>query len=177
MSVQLVSKSAYARHRGCDEKAVRKAVLEGRISLIDGKIDPAVADVQWERNTRARVNQKTLASSPPSSEAQAPRLVDPTYQQFRARREEAEAQIAEMNAAKMRGGMVLRDDVDRGVFDVSRQLRDRLATCGRRISSELVGLKTAEEFEQVIAREIHIALAELTLAFREALGSAPKAAR
>jgi hypothetical protein len=32
MAVELISKTAYARLRGCDEKAVRKAVAEGRIS-------------------------------------------------------------------------------------------------------------------------------------------------
>src|SRR3989344_8607738 len=63
MAVQLLSKAAYARRRGCDEKAVRKAIAEGRISLIDGKIDPEVADIQWAKNTRARADSKRTAGA------------------------------------------------------------------------------------------------------------------
>ena len=67
MAVTLLTKSAYARHRGCDEKAVRKAVAEGRISTIerDGKqlIDPAVADIQWAANTRARADSASKAAA------------------------------------------------------------------------------------------------------------------
>ena len=47
MAVQLMSKAAYARHRGCDEKAVRKAITDGRISTIGGKIDPEVDITIW----------------------------------------------------------------------------------------------------------------------------------
>ena len=65
MAVQLLSKAAYARHRGCDEKAVRKAIAERRISLIDGKIDPEVADIQWAKNTRARADSKRTEPSLP----------------------------------------------------------------------------------------------------------------
>jgi|SRR5689334_15596878 len=52
-----LTKRAYAKHReekygSCSESAVRKAVKTGRISTRpDGKIDPAVADRQWARNT------------------------------------------------------------------------------------------------------------------------------
>ncbi len=58
VAVELITLAAYARHRGCDEKAVRKAIAEGRITAIerDGRkwIDRDVADIQWARNTRAR---------------------------------------------------------------------------------------------------------------------------
>ena len=61
MPVTLITPTAYARHRGCDEKAVRKAIAAGRISTIDGKIDPAVADIQWAQNTRARADSRRKA--------------------------------------------------------------------------------------------------------------------
>ncbi|MGB6054610.1 MAG: elements of external origin, partial [Burkholderiaceae bacterium] len=50
----MLTQAEYAKRRGCSAVAVHKAVKAGRISLIDGKIDPAVADIQWGRNTRAR---------------------------------------------------------------------------------------------------------------------------
>lgn len=56
MAVTLITPTAYARHRGCDEKAVRKAIAAARISTINGMVDPAVADIQWAQNTRARAD-------------------------------------------------------------------------------------------------------------------------
>jgi len=200
MAVTLLSKSAYARHRGCDEKAVRKAINEGRISLINGKIDPDVADIQWAKNTRARVSQGGTSSGTGSagqadlvsmaggaaagtSGADASVIqsssdkpgTDPTYMQFRMRREEADAQIAEMNAGKMRGTMLMRDDVDRAMFEVGRELRDTLTACARRIASEVAALPTAEACEEVIDREHRIALQLLVTSYREKVGASTKA--
>lgn len=183
MTVQLVSKAAYARHRGCDEKAVRKAINEGRISLIDGKIDPAVADIQWARNTRARVSQSAQAS-----QLQLDQDVDqdvataktssaePGYMAFRSRREEADAQIAEMKAAEMRGTMLMRQDVDRAMFEIGREIRDRLAACSKRIGAEVVAAQTAEACEAIVEREHRIVLEMLVTAFREKVGTAAKVA-
>jgi len=206
MAVTLLSKSAYARHRGCDEKAVRKAINEGRISLINGKIDPDVADIQWAKNTRARVSQGSAAGGASSGTSGTgggtgqPDLVgeggtsapgagsaasqpgsdksgtDPTYMQFRMRREEADAQIAEMNAGKMRGTMLMRDDVDRAMFEVGRELRDTLTACARRIASEVASLPTAEACEEVIDREHRIALQLLVTSYREKVGAGTKGA-
>lgn len=40
-----LSRRAYARHRGCAESAVRKALASGRIGLEpDGTIDPVKVD-------------------------------------------------------------------------------------------------------------------------------------
>lgn len=50
-----ISQADYARHRGCSQTAVRKAIKDGRIEpLPDGRIDPIKADEQWARNTRRR---------------------------------------------------------------------------------------------------------------------------
>ena len=47
-----ISRRAYARHRGCSEFAVRKAIAEGRIAVeADGLIDAAMADQEWLNNT------------------------------------------------------------------------------------------------------------------------------
>ena len=193
MAVTLLSKAAYARHRGCDEKAVRKAITEKRISAIGGTIDPEVADIQWAKNTRARVSQSSgnsaqveigmdgeaIAAAPGPVNTASPvgadkPSADPSYMQFRMRREEADAQIAEMNAGKMRGAMLMRDDVDRAMFEVGRELRDTLTACARRIASEVAALGTAEACEEVIDREHRIALQLLVTSCREKVGAGTK---
>ena len=60
--VNLMTQAQYAEHRGCSRVAVHKAVKEKRISLIDGKIDAAVADIQWAANTRARAPSSPAAT-------------------------------------------------------------------------------------------------------------------
>lgn len=190
MAVQLLTKSAYARHRGCDEKAVRKAILEGRISSIDGKIDPEVADIQWARNTRARVpaggaggggsgaggsdllNHAPEPSAPAGTpQAGVPPAADSGYVSLRARREAADAERAEIETAKLKGAMVMREDVDRGLFAIGREVRDHLSGCARRIASEVAGINTTEGCEAVIDREHRIVMELLVKLIREKVGA------
>lgn len=192
----LLTQAEYARSRkerglpGGSREAVRKAVDEGRISAFgpDKLLDKALADSQWERNTRTRVSPSSAAGPSPqlgldATPDPAPESIDPPagkaaadpgYMQFRSRREEADAQIAEMNAAKMRGSMLMRQDVDRAMFEIGREIRDRLTACARRIASEVASINTAEGCESVVDREHRIVLELLVTAFREKIGAPMK---
>lgn len=190
--VNLMTQSEYALHRGCSAVAVHKAVKGGRISLINGKIDPTVADIQWQQNTRARQSNQTraaepdllasadVAPAPAAGPAQAPAPqqapADNGYNEARTRRERAEAEEAEMRTAKIRGTMVLREDVDRAMFEILREVRDRLTACARRVASEVATIATAEGCETVLDREHRIVLELLVTSFREKVGAPPKAA-
>lgn len=170
MAVRLLSKAAYARHRGCDEKAVRKAIAEGRISAIDGKIDPEVADIQWAKNTRARgdsgraVAGNTVeagqgmpaASEAPSGPESGPAA--PGYADYRAIREKAEAEMAQRANAKDAGLLVERSRVERGMYDVMRAFRDSVMTIGQRSAPRCIGLADARDIEHVITDETRKAL-------------------
>jgi len=169
MAVQLISKAAYARHRGCDEKAVRKAIAEGRISLIDGKIDPDVADIQWAKNTRARADSKRTAAagagaapggetsaSGPDSAPGAPAPAG--YTDYRAIREKADAEMAQRANLKDAGLLVERHQVQRGIFDVVRAFRDSVMVIGQRAAPRCIGLGDSREIEHVIVDETRKAL-------------------
>jgi hypothetical protein len=175
--VELVTRAEYARRRGCSEAAVHKAIEAGRISLIGDKIDPAVADVQWRQNTRARTRNANSDSVPNAAPgAGAGRGASDTtggYADARARREHAEAELAEMEAATMRRSLVLRSDVDRGIFEAGREFRDRLTSCASRMAAEVAGLATADACHAVIEREHREALEQMAKAVREKLGPSP----
>ena len=192
--VNLLTQSEYAKHRGCSAVAVHKAVKAGRISLIDDKIDPVVADIQWAQNTRARQTPRADATAgpdllasdagdsnqAPSNGSTAPATavtapVDNGYTEARTRRERAEAEEAEMRTAKIRGAMVMREDVDRAIFEIGRELRDRLVDCARRMASEVASISTAEACEAVIDREHRIVLELLVTSFREKVGAPVRA--
>ena len=68
-------------------------------------------------------------------------------------REAAEAQIARLKLAEMRGEVVKKTEVDRAAFDAARALRDGLTNCSRRLGATVAVLTTPEECAAAIARE------------------------
>lgn len=163
----LISQAEYARRRGVAKSAVAKAVAEGRITLIDGKVDEEVANIQWERNTRARAasgQPRGHVSTPPASllddaqrdaaPAPAPPAPQPDtgYSAARARREQAEAETAEIQLAKLRGELCSAQDVARGGFEAARELRDALESSVNSLAAEVAGLSTADACAQVLRR-------------------------
>lgn len=167
--VELVSQAEYARRRGVAKSAVAKAVAEGRITLIDGKVDPAVADIQWAQNTRARADSRRTGA-PDGTEggvgtgealATAPGPAapgEPTYNDFRTRREKADAEMAERANLREAGLVLDRKSTERGVFDVMRSFRDAVQTVGPRAAPRCIGLGDARQIEHVITEEIRRAL-------------------
>lgn len=168
MAVTLLTKAAYARHRGCDEKAVRKAIEENRISLIDGKIDPAVADIQWAQNTRARAGAGRQAGadllgdgagaptvpSTPTAALPAPTGSAPGYQDHRARTEAATAEMKEMEAGKMAGRLIVRNSTERAIFDTFRQLRDAVMASAPRAAPKVIGMNDSRDIERILTDEL-----------------------
>lgn len=145
----LISQADYARHRKCSRAAVTDAVKAGRISLIDGKIDPEVADIQWLKNTR---NPKPA----PTDEAllTAPTLVadcaitQTAYdlQLSRAKREYHEANIAEMKERQRAGELVELQQVHLAYTTLAAQLRAAL----ERIPDKLAPRLAAESDEHTV---------------------------
>lgn len=174
MAVQLITVSAYARHRGCDEKAVRKAIEERRITPIPGKngrnmIDPAVADIQWAQNTRARADSsRATASNAPAiglgslaasealtaPDAAASTAQDAGYSHYRSlEAKEAWEKKRRENMVAV-GKLVDRELVERAVFDSFRTLRDAALAVSQRAAPRCIGLADARDIEHVIADEI-----------------------
>jgi hypothetical protein len=190
----LLTQADYARHReslglpGGTREAVRLAVKEGRISTIDGRIHPVIADAEWVKNTRARVSPQAAAKSPgpndlvgqagtpaadppPVGAAAAP--ADTSYTAARARREQAEADLAEMNAKKARGELVAWEDVVRGGFEVGRDLRDTMDSAVNSLSAELAVVATADQCADILRRH-HRAIADVLIrSWREKIGPVP----
>lgn len=84
-------------------------------------------------------------------------------------REAAEAQMARLKLAEMKGKFLVKDDFERHLFNAGRMLRDTLTNCARRIGAEVSGLSSAEACEAVIDREHRAALASFAQALRHTL--------
>lgn len=174
MAVALITPTAYARHRGCDEKAVRKAIAANRISTIGGMVDAAVADIQWLQNTRARVKSAptavevfdVLPAAAMGAEARAagatwnppPDSTSDTFGQgyanHRARRERAEAERAELETARLAGRVLDRERAERGTFDAFRSLRDAAFAAVKTQARRVVGLTEIREIELALEDDL-----------------------
>ena len=163
MPVELITQAEYARRRGVDPTTVRDAIKAGRITLIEGKIDPAVADIQWQRNTRARVSASAPAAAP------APAVIgdiadDADYWVSRAKRERAEAELAELKLAEQRQELIRMNAVRAALASVFSATRDSLLQIAPRIAPVAAAETDAAKVHDLVQAEIHQALSQLTAA-------------
>lgn len=178
MTVELISQADYARRRGVDPTTVRDAIRAGRITTIAGPsgkpmIDPAVADIQWQSNTRPRA-----ASRPPAGLMTAPAAGDGVasggddkpvggendYWVSRARRERAEAETAEIKLAELQGDVIRVAAVRSALASVISATRDSLMQLPARLAPVLAAETSAARIHDALQAEIHQALAQLTAA-------------
>ena len=149
-----LSNRQYAKHRGVTENAIRKAIKEGRISqTANGKIDPVIADQQWDKNSDpAQVNRIKGNSDDQHSS---------TYQQSRAIREAYNARMAKLQFEKETGKLISSEQVRMDAFNAGRIVRDRLLNIPDRIIPQLIGKTDVKEMEKLLQSELIAALNEL----------------
>ena len=171
---ELMSQSAYAALRGVSKQAISKLVIAGKITLVNGKIDPSIADMQLSRELDP-ARAKTLRGMPggqggggasatpappsaPGDGSPTAIVVDiNTYAGARAIREKAEAQRAVLEYERLRGAVVDVDGVHRAAHEVARQLRDSLLGASIRIGPGLVNLSDPAE----IVRRLEVEMRQI----------------
>lgn len=161
---ELISQAEYARRRGVDPTSVRDAIRAGRITLIEGKIDPSVADVQWQTNTRrrARAVDETPAAHPVLGEGgYAYTGAVPDYNESRARREAAEAEKAELELAQLRGQLVSVDEVRASLQRRIAGVREALLQLPARVVPLLVANPDAASMDRLLREELTAAMQQI----------------
>jgi hypothetical protein len=187
----LLSGRKYADHRKVSHTAVQKAIREGRISTVDGKIDPKIADAEWDSRTALDKPSNSVVGSPKhrrgKNEAPAPALDETTilrtaeragrkgggngdgsnvssaiaYADARADRETARARLAELELQEARRILVRADEVEAAAFGSSRKARDKLLSMPNRIASKLAAVDDADEIKRLLLDEIELVCYEL----------------
>ena len=173
--VDLISQAEYARRRGVAKSAVAKAVKEGRITLVEGRIHPDLADLEWAKNTRARADagrpageQSTDMGEAHQAANNAPQAPDSAstakddYQALRVRREMAVVEREERENAREAGLLVSRSAVRTAVFDAFRALRDEILSVPVRAAPAapaVIGLGDSRDIERVFTDELRKAFA------------------
>ncbi|TCS37474.1 hypothetical protein EDC30_104278 [Paucimonas lemoignei] len=162
---ELITKAAYARRRGVSPAAVTKAVKSGRITEIDGKIDPDVADIQWSRNTdvaqSARTSDSILKSPTSTKESRQEGQEDSAILVARTRTEIARAELFEIEIAEKRGTLVLAEGVKKAAFEKARIVRSALEGLPDRLAPVLAAETDPARCHQLMMAEIKRVLREL----------------
>lgn len=159
----LVNLSEYGRKRGVSTEAVRRAIQSGRIKNAvsrdakgNPKIDPAIADQEWEANTsdnrgwNARENAKVTAEKDTQ--------VSGTLNQSRAIKEAYLARLAKLEYEEKSGKLVPAADVKNEAFKVARVVRDNMLNIPDRISAELAATTDTVQIHKLLTDEIRKAL-------------------
>jgi len=163
----LTTIAKWAETLGISRQQGYAAIDRCEIPVTDGKVDVEYATMLYRRGTRARAGTKPgkNGASSASLENEDPASAGAGYETSRARREAAEAEIAEIKLAELAGKYLLKADVDAAVFGIVRALRDGMTNCALRIAGDVVGLADAGACEAVIEREHRQLLENLVHAF------------
>jgi hypothetical protein len=187
----LMSLAEYARHRGCNLKAVQFAVIRGRITRRDdGQIESDQADADWEKNTNhanARYGPKKKARRDPQvdaeagvrraatwaakhhAEAEAAPLGDMSRQSSalnfasaRAAREIYEARLKKLEFEERQGNLLNKRSVEVAQFNRGRVLRDALFNIPNRMAAQLAAEAEPAAVHDLLEGEIRMVLEEFT---------------
>jgi hypothetical protein len=166
----LISQREYARRLGISHTAVQQAIASGRISTLRGKIDPAMADRQWEQNTdqskpRNRITGEPKHRRAPGELPQPMRLIaavdaegdDGTaagYARARAARELYLAQLAKLELERRRAFLVRADEVKVGAFHMAQKAREQLIALPERLAAILAAAQDPAEVQRILEVEI-----------------------
>lgn len=168
--VELISKSAFAAMMNVSPAAVTKAIKEGRMTVVvEGdkeKIDPAVAQIQWAQNTRARSPSNNAAPAADAAPAGGSTKGnnEAGYWDSRTSREEAEAGIAQLKLAELRKTLIPVDAVRAAFGTAFASAREALMQIPSRIAASLAAEADAQKIQIELGDAIHAALMSLSKA-------------
>ena len=169
MEHALIKMAEYARRRGVSRATVHKAVNRCAIPMMDGKLDPLVADVLWKARTDPLQQQRSLGQNlrrpAPGPDGEGP-VED---NDFRRRREAAEAKLAEINLAERERTLCNAAEAQKILNRFLSALKAQLDAIPDRISAEF-GTDDAmrRKLRHRLIEEINQIRTELVLAGRQA---------
>lgn len=142
----------YAKHRSVSRQAVYKAIAEGRIQLVQGRIDRAVADREWAENSAP-------AGAAPDGE---PALAGAgsSYNRARTGWQLYRMQLARLDYEERSGRLVDAEAVRTAAFEESRRTREKVMAVPARIAAQLA-MKSRAECARILTLELRRALEEI----------------
>lgn len=150
----------WAASLGMTKQAGYQAVKRCGITVVDGRVDTEIATLLYRRGTRVRAKDRRPPESPSSGVPDAPAVqVNVSYEEARRRREAAEASIAELKEAELRGELVRKAVVEREMASRLVALRESLEALADRLSALVAAEPDAQACRRLLRDEHRTALA------------------
>lgn len=144
---ELISVAGFARAVQVSRQAVEKRITLGRLPVIRIKNRNFVlleeAKAAWYDRDESKVRSKKIKKEPVIVGDDGD--IIPPYSESKARRMYYEAEMMNIKHKLAMGEFVLKDDVEREVFEIGSIFRDKILTVPKQISRELSHLFTVEE--------------------------------
>ena len=146
-----MSFSAYARHRGCSPANITKAISKGKITPINGKIDPEKADIEWDENSPRLQNRKKNFKL---AEELAPDTTVMSLTRIRAMHEGLRAKKTKLEVDQLEGTLIDARAVKDASFKQARLVRDTLLSIPNRLTPVVANESDEHRVFQLIHEEI-----------------------
>ncbi|WP_066018060.1 hypothetical protein [Endozoicomonas atrinae] len=159
----LLSQSEFAKRQGWSRQYVGKLVKSGKITLVNGKVDPeqalAAIKAQSEPSTelRAKSQNGTILPASPTDSRQAVDFVT-----ARTMREAFKAKMAKMEYEEKAGKLTDASKVKAEAFRAGRIVRDSLLGIPDRLSDVLAAEEDPVKVRQLLMEELESILHELS---------------
>jgi hypothetical protein len=170
LAVQWVNGAKLADELGITRQAVHKAEKSGRIMrAANGLFNLEAAKIQYRMNTDPEQQMRSLQQRPEKPVAEL--VVPDRPMEFagdaqalvaaKARREAAEADLAELELAEKRGQIMSVADHKRIVFALARAVRDALLQVPSRAAALLAAESDQRACQRIVEAEIRAVLQQL----------------
>lgn len=155
------SQRVLAKLMGVSQPAVSKMFKKGVVQVEpDGKILLEQAVKDWQAHVQMEKQRPfTYQGKEPRSDSIKEQVE--LYRRARARREIAEAALAELNLQKAEGKLIDAEATKKAFTDVAVATRDRLLALPQRVAPSLVGLGDETQVTNILNNEVQLALSGL----------------
>ena len=172
----LVTKSEYARHREVHPALITRWSKNGRIKIVDGKVDVEASDAMLKESmdpARGGRGGKRIPDVDRGNTRSAPATVDP-YTRVRTFRESFNAKSAEVAYRKAVGELVEREPYNRALADMIGPALQRLDTMSARLGARLAAETDVRKCQDIIDDEVASIRTEIADSARAMIESAGK---
>lgn len=161
----LLTRRQIANKFNVSPQRIDELVKEGRLKLVDSKIDEDQAQAVWDAMSAARVQGERVAKLARAETPDGKPAVDDAgkvadlnaarvYNQAKARRAVIEAQTSELRFKEASGRLVDRDRVKAEAYSAGKILATRLENLPRRVAPMLAPIKDAREIAEILTKEM-----------------------
>lgn len=157
----LVSLSDYARSRGISVNALKRAMLEGRVSQAPGgMIDPRVADREWAENTGPKRGHR-----PPNGALDTPAAGGSglaTLTGIRTQHEQLKLELTRTELEEKKGNLVPKEVMAQALEVEGRRLRDSVFQVPVQVAAALAACQDPQGCKLLVHEALRAALEVLS---------------